>query len=148
METDGIVGSFNYDNLLVFRLVLDTAAMVLIWLVQLVIYPAFLHFRNEDFKRWHLIYTRRVTYVVMPVMLGQLALYGWLLWTGRTWDVVLNGLLILLVWGVTFFRAVPLHGALDVEEDHLPLATRLLTVNWWRTGIWTAVWAVSLMYFF
>ncbi len=121
----------------------DTAALVLIWLVQLVIYPAFLHFRNEDFKRWHLIYTRRVTCVVMPVMLGQLALYAWLLLTGPTWDVLLNSVLIFFTWAITFFRAVPLHGALDVDEDHLPLSARLLVVNWWRTGLWTAVWIVS-----
>ena len=127
------------------RLVLDTAALVLIWLVQLVIYPAFLHFRNEDFKRWHPVYTRRVTYVVMPVMLGQLALYGWRCLTGTTWDVALNTALILLVWAITFFRAVPLHGSLDVDADHLPLSARLLTVNWWRTGLWTIVWAVSVL---
>lgn len=131
---------------LALRLMLDTAALVLIWLVQLVIYPAFLHFRNEDFKRWHLIYTRRVTYVVMPVMLGQLGLYGWLFFTNGSWDVVLNSVLILLTWAITFVRAVPLHGALDVEVDHLPLSARLLTVNWWRTGLWTIVWAVTLCF--
>ncbi len=131
------------QTILSLRLMLDTAALVLIWLVQLAIYPAFLHFRNEDFKRWHSVYTQRVTYVVMPIMLGQLALYGWLALTDLTWEVTLNALLILLVWGITFFRAVPLHGSLDIDEDHRLLSERLITVNWWRTVIWTAVWAVS-----
>jgi len=126
------------------RLVFDTAALVLIWLVQLVIYPAFLYFRNEDFKRWHLTYTRRVTYVVMPIMLGQLALYGCLLAMGRSWDVVMNLLLVLAAWAITFFRAVPLHGALDANEEHLSLSARLIAVNWWRTGLWTLVWVLSL----
>lgn len=126
------------------RLVFDTAALVLIWLVQLVIYPAFLHFRNENFKRWHLAYTRRVTYVVMPIMLGQLALYGWLFIADQSWDVVVNLVLVLAAWAITFLRAVPLHGALDVDEDHLPLSARLVAVNWWRTGIWTLAWGVTL----
>ena len=32
------------------RLMFDAAALVLIWLVQLVIYPVFLHFRKDDFS--------------------------------------------------------------------------------------------------
>jgi hypothetical protein len=129
------------------RLMMDTAALVLIWLVQLVIYPAFLHFRSADFKQWHTAYTQRATYVVLPIMLGQLALYGWLLLTDVSWDVVLNTLLVLAVWAITFFRAVPLHGALDLDEDHLPLSARLVALNWWRTGFWTLVWLVSLALF-
>jgi len=108
---------FDAPALMTLRLMVDTAALVLIWLVQLVIYPAFLHFRNEDFKRWHVAYTRRVTYVVMPIMLGQLALYGWLFLAGRSWDVVTNLVLVLVAWAITFFRAVPLHGALDRDLD-------------------------------
>lgn len=126
------------------RLMLDTAALILIWLVQLVIYPVFLHLRGADFKRWHLVYTRRVTYVVMPVMLGQLAVYGYLFLTDRSWDVVLNSSLVLAAWAITFLRAVPLHGALDIDEDHLPLSASLVNVNWWRTGIWTLVWGVTV----
>lgn len=122
----------------------DTAALVLIWLVQLVVYPAFLHFQRGDFKRWHLAYTRRVTYVVLPVMFGQLAVYGWYVLAGADWSVWLNLALVLAVWAVTFLRAVPLHGLLNVDEDHLPLAARLVAVNWWRTGLWTLVWAVTM----
>ncbi len=126
------------------RLMLDTSALVLIWLVQLVIYPAFAHYHAAGFRSWHQAYTRRVTYVVLPVMLGQLALYGGLALVDLTWDVALNALLVLVVWGITFFRAVPLHAALDLEEDHLPLSVKLVAVNWWRTGLWTVVWTISL----
>lgn len=123
----------------------DTAALVLIWLVQLVIYPAFLHFRGEDFKRWHVAYTRRVTYVVLPVMLGQLGLYGWLVLALPSWDTWLNLALVLTVWAITFLRAVPLHGSLDIAEEHLTHSTKLVALNWWRTGLWTLVWAISLI---
>ncbi|WP_157472470.1 hypothetical protein [Neolewinella persica] len=119
--------------------------MILVWLVQLVIYPAFLYFPNRVFRRWHTVYTQRVTYVVLPVMLGQLGLYCWLTLAHPSWDIVLNLVLTLAVWGTTFFRAVPLHGALDQAEDHLPLSTKLVALNWWRTGLWTTIWVVSIL---
>jgi|AntRauTorckE5430_2_1112549.scaffolds.fasta_scaffold00824_10 hypothetical protein len=129
------------------RLMFDTAALVLIWLVQLVIYPAFLHFQRADFKRWHLSYTRRVTYVVMPVMLGQLSLYVSLVFIAPNWDILLNLLLVVVAWAITFFRAIPLHAELDLVADHHQSAERLLRVNGWRTVVWTVVWIVTVLAF-
>ncbi|MBC6994974.1 hypothetical protein QWY85_01215 [Neolewinella lacunae] len=142
MATDGIMDEAHFWAL---RLVFDTAALVLIWLVQLVIYPAFLHYHGEGFRAWHPVYTRRVTYVVMPIMLGQLALYGWLALAPLRWDIGLNLVLVLTAWAITFLRAVPLHGALDTEAEHLPLVAKLIAVNWWRTGLWTVVWGLTIV---
>ncbi|MEM9525784.1 MAG: hypothetical protein AAGA31_04195 [Bacteroidota bacterium] len=125
------------------RLLFDTASLVLIWLVQLVIYPSFLYLQGVNFKQWHGLYTKRVTYVVLPIMLGQLMVYGWLCLVAASWDVLGNTLLIAGVWFITFFLAVPLHSALDTADNHLPLSARLVRVNWWRTGLWTLVWGVS-----
>jgi len=130
------------------RLMFDTAALVLIWLVQLVIYPSFQYYQREDFRAWHRVYTRRVTYVVLPIMLGQLAVYGYLLLTARSYDVLFNTGLILAAWAITFFRAVPLHADLDIEEDHLSLSTQLSTVNWWRTMVWTGCWVVTVVVYY
>jgi len=130
------------------QLVLDTAAMVLIWMVQLVIYPAFLRFKKDDFQRWHPVYTRKVTYVVLPVMLGQLVTYGWLVTTAACWHVWLNLLLVLAVWAITFFRAVPLHASLDTNDDHLPVSSALVAINWWRTVLWTVVWVITMVSLF
>lgn len=129
------------------RLLFDTAALILIWLVQLVIYPVFLQLKAAEFRVWHPIYTRRVTYVVLPVMLGQLALYAYLIFAAYSWNVLLNLLLILIAWALTFFYAVPLHAQLDGDEDHLPLSKRLIRVNGWRTLVWTLVWLVSVVVF-
>lgn len=126
------------------RLVFDTAALVLIWLVQLVIYPVFLEMERSDFRRWHPVYTRRVSYVVMPVMLGQAGLYAWLAVAGASWSVAGNAMLVALMWAVTFFRAVPLHASLDGDDDHLPLSAALLRVNWWRTAGWSLIWCITV----
>ena len=53
--------------------------VVLIWLVQVIIYPAFADIAPQRFTRWHAGYTRALTWIVMPLMLGQVALLGWLL---------------------------------------------------------------------
>jgi hypothetical protein len=58
--------------------VVSFGLIVLIWLVQLVIYPAFASIAPERFARWHARYTRTVTWIVAPLMLGQAGLLGWL----------------------------------------------------------------------
>lgn len=133
------------DHLLSLRLVFDTAAVVLIWLVQLVIYPAFSRFTGPAFRVWHPVYTRRVTYVVLPIMLGQLALYVYLVAQQAVPVTVLNLGLIGVAWALTFFGAVPIHRRLDGPEDHLPAVKRLLRVNAARTAVWTIVWGHTLL---
>ena len=137
MAIDGV-------GLLPWRLGFDTGALVLIWLVQLVIYPVFSELAAADFQRWHPVYTQRVTLVVMPVMLGQVAVYALSFYYQPTWDLWLGAGLIAAVWGVTFFQAVPLHGSLDGGGDHLPATASLIAVNWWRTGIWSVVWGLGV----
>lgn len=141
MEADCLI------DLYALRLAVDTAALVLIWLVQLVIYPVFTYLGREDFRRWHPLYTRRVTLVVLPIMLSQVAIYGWLMLTGFQWDVVLNALLVAAAWAITFLGAVPLHAALDAANlvDHRDMALRLNRVNAWRVRVWTLVWVVTVV---
>ena len=137
------------------RLIVDTGALVLIWLVQLVIYPAYAYSAVEDFRRWHPVYTARVTLVVMPIMLGQVGVYALLLYLGIPDNGFLplnagtgglaNTCLIAAVWAVTFFRAVPLHAALDAEQlDHRGLAEEIVRVNWYRTALWTIAWCITV----
>ena len=143
MEIDWL----NTADLARWRLAVDTAALVLIWLVQLVIYPVFAYLARTDFERWHPLYTRRVTLVVLPVMLSQLALYGLLLLTVPSGGELVNSLLVAGTWLITFFRAVPLHAALDEPSlaDHQPASRQLIRVNWWRTGLWSATWLITVI---
>ena len=146
MEADWLTA----ERLAALRLAFDSAALVLIWLVQLVIYPVFTYLARTDFARWHPVYTRRVTLVVLPVMVGQVIIYGLSLVTGTAhWTVWLNAGIIALVWGITFFRAVPLHALLDAPdlEDHVATAVLLNRINAWRVGVWTVVWGISVAVF-
>lgn len=134
------------ENLSSLRLAVDTASLVLIWLVELVIYPAFLHFPLQEFRTWHLIYTKRVVFVVVPVLLAQLTVYICLAVVNpAAWDIWLNIGLMVMVWLVTFILAMPLHNSLDVVESHTVTARRLIKVNIYRTFLWTAMWIITFI---
>lgn len=136
METDGLTTA----NWLTLRLAFDSATLVLIWLVELVIYPVYTYLAGADFRRWHPLYTRRVTYVVLPLMVGQLALYAYCVFLNFSPVAILNLTFVLVIWAITFFAAVPLHTELDQAIDHRSTAARLGRVNRWRTALWTGVW--------
>lgn len=67
--------------------------VVLIWLVQLVIYPSLAHIAVDRFRDWHRRYTERVSLVVVPLMFAQLGLVALRLvceaagWTGLFGDL-------------------------------------------------------------
>ena len=54
------------------RLLLDFGLCILIWMVQLIVYPSFLFFSDNNLFTWHKTYTKAIALIVMPLMLGQL----------------------------------------------------------------------------
>jgi hypothetical protein len=60
------------------RTLLDFGMVVVLWLVQLVIYPSFLTCDPARFVDWHRTYTSRVAWVIIPIMFAQLPLTAWL----------------------------------------------------------------------
>jgi len=60
--------------ILMCRVAFDFGMLVLIWLVQLIIYPSFEFTDKDAFLGWHEKYTGLITVVVLPLMLGQLGL--------------------------------------------------------------------------
>ncbi len=133
----------NEDSL---RLLLDFGLLVLIWLVQLVIYPSFIHFQKEDLVRWHKKYTPRITFIVLPLMLGQLMLYGSLLQQEKTVYSVGSFTLVLIAWLLTFTVFVPRHKEISANSYSEKTLSQLVTYNWGRTVVWTAlfIWNVLI----
>lgn len=109
----------------------------LIWVVQLVVYPAFQDVERSRFVLWHAAYTQRVAYLVGPLMGIELV-------TGMAWlaarpgdSFALAGAgLIVVNWVSTAFIQVPLHRRLEAgfEAD---VHRRLVATNWIRTVAWT-----------
>ena len=119
-------------------LAVDVGMAVLIWLVQLVVYPAFAAVRSERFVEWHAGYTRAITWIVGPLMLGQAALHAVALLRGSSVAAVLAVALIAVAWVATGTLAVPCHRRLERGFDETAWR-RLLRTNWIRTAAWSLV---------
>lgn len=122
----------------------DFGLVVLIWIVQLVIYPGFKYYRDEDLSRWHSTYTRNVTWIVLPLMAGQLGIHLYEIIGQFTTMRLVVLLMILIVWLNTFFYAVPLHQRISDNDDISGACKALTRVNWYRTMLWTLVFVIGL----
>jgi len=113
----------------------------LIWFVQLVQYPLFLFVGTAEFALYEREHTRRVTWLVAPLMgiEALTAIVLVILGTGITMRVAASVglLLVVAIWASTAFVQVPCHKKLSTGFD-LSTARRLVTTNWLRTLAWTA----------
>lgn len=135
--------SFDPASLEAFRLLFDFGLVVLIWLVQLVIYPSFGHVAADRLVDWHGRYTVKISLVVVPLMLGQAAVVALqVLSRGAALDWA-SATLVVAVWLTTFLVAVPTHEKIAEGGDpgvHVPALVR---GNWPRTWLWTAIFAIG-----
>ena len=133
--------------LLMCRVAADFGMLVLIWLVQLIIYPSFEFSDKETFTFWHARYTGLITLVVLPLMLGQVALIGYQLTQERSWSTIACAVLIAFCWIVTFTLLVPAHNRLQTVGNDIEVVRWLVLTNWLRTIAWTVVSVLSIRYF-
>ncbi|WP_026755957.1 hypothetical protein [Sediminibacter sp. Hel_I_10] len=127
----------------VWRVLIDFGLVVLIWIVQLIIYPSFKFYETQDLIKWHKIYTRRLGMVVMPLMIAQLAIYGYLIFQVQTWFNLFGSVTVLLLWLSTFFQFVPLHNKISDHNYSKETLNALVKLNWIRTGLWTLIFVAS-----
>ncbi|MGB5943936.1 MAG: hypothetical protein WBG71_13720 [Leeuwenhoekiella sp.] len=126
------------------RVLLDFGLVVLIWLVQLVIYPGLCRYAITELKIWHKAYMKQVSYVVMPLMVGQLGVVVYQLIQVRDVYTVGSLAIILLLWASTFFRFVPLHQNIETSANCEELTRKLVYRNWSRTLLWTLLFMWSV----
>ncbi len=110
-----------------------------IWIVQLVTYPGFALVGRETWSAFEAAHQQRITFVVGPAMVLELATAVWLIVDRPAvfplWAVVAGAVLIGVVWASTAFIQVPLHTALAVFDADAQ--ARLVSTNWIRTVAWT-----------
>ena len=128
----------HFSEISVLYASLNAGLLVLIWLVQIIIYPGMHNWVTAEFSAVHRVYTRQITFIVGPLMLGQAVCA--LLMTIHAPDrlLVLQLILIIFVWGATAFISVPLHRRLSGGHDS-QVIDRLVTTNWLRTIGWSLV---------
>ena len=132
-------------DLIHLRLLFDLSLFILILLVQLIIYPGFEYYSKKDLAAWHFRYTKKISYVVIPLMLGQLIMaIIFLLNRVSLYDIVV-ALLVLSVWLVTFLYFVPAHRKISNGSYSDKLLGQMLRINWWRTAIWFAIFLLTIL---
>jgi hypothetical protein len=114
----------------------------LIWVVQLVVYPALSRVGKADFASYHAAHTRGMGYAAGAPMVLELALASWLAWAAYPrWGGALaigQLALALATWVATFFIAVPFHNRLSAHGYNYIALDGLTRTNWLRTLTWTA----------
>ncbi|MCG8319945.1 MAG: hypothetical protein MI921_10620 [Cytophagales bacterium] len=125
--------------------IVDFGLVVLIWVVQLVVYPGFYYYEKEALVKWHTRYTRNISLVVMPLMIGQLALHSYWLLKDFNFFRLWIFMMILAAWVVTFLFAVPLHGNISKNKALAGTVESLVKINWIRTILWTLVFVVNFL---
>ena len=128
-----------------YRLIVDFGLVILVWMVQLIAYPNFYFLGQQALERWHVHYTKAITLIVMPLMLAQVGLHIWAVIQARdflSWTMLI---LVVLIWLLTFLRAVPLHQAIANKSNVVTTIDSLLEVNAWRTFLWTLVFVLGLV---
>ena len=119
-----------------FRLLFDSGLLILIILVQLIIYPSFLHYHLKNLITWHNIYTKKIAIVVIPLMLGQLSVSIFQVYEKQVFDTLSYFIIVLFLWAITLFKFAPMHNIISQGSVNDKFLTKLVRLNWIRTILW------------
>ena len=127
-----------------FRLLFDSGLLVLILMVQLIIYPSFLHYPLKSLITWHNIYTKRIAVIVVPLMLGQLSISLFQVYESQVFDTFLYAAIVLFLWAITLFKFAPMHNEISQGNVSGKFLTTLVHLNWIRTILWFLLFLLTL----
>lgn len=127
-------------SLLVLHAAVTWFLVGLIWMVQVVHYPLMAAVGARGYAAYQHAHVTRITWVVGPAMLAEVALGLALAWSpeppvsrAQAW---LGLALLALIWLATALWSVPAHGQLSAGFD-AEVHQRLVHSNWLRTLAWT-----------
>jgi hypothetical protein len=135
----------DHIDITTLRHLFDFGMMVILWLVQLIIYPSFLHVEKSSLVQWHQRYTKRVSYIIIPTMIGQMGLVIHATFMQMNLRNLFALMLIAFCWLLTFTVSVPLHRTIEQGEGDDTILHRLVRTNWPRTILWTLAFVVGLL---
>ena len=122
----------------------DFGMCVVLWLVQLVIYPSFLRVEPSELIAWHKAYTFRVSFVILPLMLGQLVIAILSVWEDPSILEWVAFTFVLVCWILNFFVSVPLHRKIEQNDTTEETRQKLIATNWPRTILWSVIFGLGL----
>ena len=116
-------------------IVVNSILVGVILMTQIISYPLLLKLNKSNFYDYYNSYTKRISFIVIPLMTSEVLL-------SITLNIILNNfylfasnILLLVIWGSTFFIQVPIHNKLSSSHSDL-LVNKLIFTNWIRTIAW------------
>ena len=125
-------------NIIVYISLFTNLIMVGVSLItQFVTYPSFKLIKSITFSEFHKSYTKKMLFIVAPVMILELISSLLLVIFDISDNNTEIGLLItlILIWLLTFFTIVPIHNKLTVNYNK-DLNQKLIKLNGLRTILW------------
>lgn len=125
------------SSLTAVQFIVDSGFFILIWLVQLIIYPSFRYTGEKSFVSWHGRYTVLMSLFVIPLMFLQVGVeLAHFLEQDPRWHRIL---IIFVICLATFSFSVPFHRRLHSVGKNLIIIKRLVDSNWIRTLCWSVL---------
>jgi hypothetical protein len=131
--------------ILQISLLVDVGLVVLIWMVQLIVYPSFTYYNPKNLIEWHQKYTTGIAVVVIPLMLTQLVLAIVAVFYQPNFIAISTLLIVLFLWIFTFLSFAPLHFKISEGTHHQKLLQLLIRRNWIRTFVWSGLFLFHLI---
>ncbi|TXD65407.1 hypothetical protein ESX12_10855 [Polaribacter glomeratus] len=136
----------DYSQIIVqISILVDAGLVVLIWMVQLIIYPSFTYYKSEDLIKWHQKYTNRIAVIVVPLMLSQLAFAIVAVFLNLSFTTIITLLIVLFLWIFTFVSFAPLHFKISEGNTNQKILKLLIQRNWIRTFLWSVLLVLHLI---
>ena len=133
-------------NYILFNIIINSILVGVISLTQFVNYPLFKSIKS-DFTNYHKKYTKRMGYVVAPLMVIELYLVTYItLHHKENLFVIFIFLLTIIIWASTFFIQVPIHNTLSKKKEKNKIII-LNKSNYIRTICWILKLIISIHFF-
>ncbi len=121
--------------LLIVNFFISSFMLGLILVTQIVSYPLFLKVEVDNFSIFHDDYVSRISFIAVPVMLGELFISTLVYYYFNTFLGSMILLSIILIFISTFIIQVPLHNKLKLANNRKHII-KLVNTNWIRTFLW------------
>jgi len=105
----------------ILGIAINFGLVVLIWMVQLIIYPSFLYYETKNLVIWHQKYTGQITIIVAPLMFAQLGLSVLEAYSNLAALSIAQLSLVIFAWFFTFVFFVLTHNKLSEGQASKPI---------------------------
>ena len=122
-------------NFLFLLIIINSILVGVILMTQILSYPLLLKLSKSDFYDYYNSYTKRISFIVIPLMIFEVLLSIILNTILNNFYLFASNILLLIIWGSTFFIQVPIHNKLSSNHSY-SLINKLIFTNWIRTIAW------------